>query len=37
MICSHDVMLESIAAMTVHFADAFVHKNVGRVYVFVTM
>ena len=28
----HDVTRESIAAMTGHFADAFVHENVARVY-----
>ena len=28
----HDVTLESLAAVTDHFADAFVRKNVARVY-----
>ena len=28
----HDVTLESVAAVTDHFADAFVHGNVARVY-----
>ena len=28
----HDVTLESVAAMTDHFADAFVRENVARVY-----
>ena len=28
----HDVTLESVAAVTDHFADAFVRKNVARVY-----
>ena len=32
MICMHDVTLESVAAVTDHFADAFVRKNVARVY-----
>ena len=29
----HDVERESVAAVTDHFADAFVRKNVARVYV----
>ena len=28
----HDVTLESVAAVTDHFADAFVDENVARVY-----
>ena len=28
----HDVSLESVAAVTDHFADAFVRENVARVY-----
>ena len=28
----HDVTLESVVAVTDHFADAFVRKNVARVY-----
>ena len=28
----HDVTRESVAAVTDHFADAFVRKNVARVY-----
>ena len=28
----HDVTLECVAAVTDHFADAFVHENVARVY-----
>ena len=28
----HDVTLESAAAVTEHFADAFVRENVARVY-----
>ena len=32
LICMHDVTLESVAAVTDHFADAFVRENVGRVY-----
>ena len=28
----HDVTLESVAAVTGHFADAFVRENVARVY-----
>ena len=28
----HDATLESVAAVTDHFADAFVHENVARVY-----
>ena len=28
----HDVTLESVAAVTDHFADGFVRKNVARVY-----
>ena len=31
MICTHDVTLESVAAVTDHFADAFVRENVARV------
>ena len=29
----HDVTLESVAALTDHFADAFVRNNVARVYI----
>ena len=32
LICMHDVTLESVAAVTDHFADAFVRENVARVY-----
>ena len=32
LICLHDVTRESVAAMTDHFPDAFVGKNVVRVY-----
>ena len=32
LICMHDVTLESVAAVTDHFAYAFVHENVLRVY-----
>ena len=32
MICMHDVTLESVAAVTDHFTDAFVRENVARVY-----
>ena len=32
-ICMHDVTLESVAAVTDHFADAFVRKNVACVYI----
>ena len=28
----HDITLESVAAMTDHFVDAFVHENITRVY-----
>ena len=28
----HDVTRESVVAVTDHFADAFVHENVARVY-----
>ena len=28
----HDVTLESVAAMTYHFADAVVRENVARIY-----
>ena len=28
----HDVTLESVAAVTDHFADAFIRNNVARVY-----
>ena len=30
--CVHDVTRESVTAVTDHFADAFVRKNVARVY-----
>ena len=32
LIGMHDVTLESVAAVTDHFADAFVRENVARVY-----
>ena len=32
LICMHDMTLESVAAVTVLFADALVHENVARVY-----
>ena len=32
LVCMHDVTLESVAAVTDHFADAFVRENVARVY-----
>ena len=32
LICMHDLTRESIAAVTDHFADAFVRENVARVY-----
>ena len=32
LICIHDVPLECVAAVTDHFADAFVRVNVARVY-----
>ena len=32
LICLHDVTQESVAALTYHFADAFVGENVARVY-----
>ena len=32
MICMHDVTLESVAAVSDHFADAFVRENVARVF-----
>ena len=31
-VCMHDVTLESVTAVTDHFADAFVRENVARVY-----
>ena len=30
LICLHDVTRESVAALTDHFADAFVRENVAR-------
>ena len=33
LICLHDATLESVAALTDHFTDVFVHENVARVYV----
>ena len=33
LICIHDVTLKSVVAMTDHFADVFVRKNVARVYI----
>ena len=32
LICMHDVTRESVAAVTGHFAGAFVRENVARVY-----
>ena len=32
LICLHDVTRESVAALTDHFADAFVSENVAHVY-----
>ena len=32
LICMHNVTLESVAAVTDHFADAFICENVARVY-----
>ena len=32
LICLHDVTWECVAALTDHFADAFVLKNIARVY-----
>ena len=32
LICMHNVTLESVAAVTDHFADAFVHENVALVW-----
>ena len=32
LICMHDVTRESVVAVTDHFADVFVRKNVARVY-----
>ena len=32
LICLHDVTLENVAALTDHFANAFVRENVARVY-----
>ena len=32
LICLHNLTRESVAALTDHFADAFVRKNVARVY-----
>ena len=32
LICMHDVTLESVAAVTDHFADAFVRDDVASVY-----
>ena len=32
LICMHDITLESAAAVTDYFADAFVRENVARVY-----
>ena len=32
LICMHDVTRESVAAVTDHFADAFVRENIARVY-----
>ena len=33
LICMHDVTLDCVAAVTDHFADAFVRENVARVYI----
>ena len=35
--CMHDVTLECVAAVTDHFADAFVRENVVRVHVYMTL
>ena len=32
LICMHDVILEGVAAVTDHFADAFVRENIALVY-----
>ena len=32
LICMHDVTLECVAAVTDHFADAFVCENAARIY-----
>ena len=32
LICLHDITWESVAALAVHFTDAFVRKNVARAY-----
>ena len=32
MICMHDVTLESVAAVSDHYADASVRENVARVF-----
>ena len=32
LICLHDVTRESVAALTDHFADAFVRENVAPIY-----
>ena len=33
----HDLTLESVAAVTDHFADSFVRENVARVHVYMTL
>ena len=37
LMCLHDVTRESVAALTDHFADAFVPENFARVYDIVAM
>ena len=32
LICMHDVTLENVAAVTDHFADAFVRESCTRIY-----
>ena len=32
LLCMHDVTLESVAAVTDHFTDAFIRENVAHVY-----
>ena len=32
LICMHDITLESVAAVTDHFVDAFIRENVARLY-----
>ena len=37
LICLHDVTWDSVAALSDHFADAFVLENIARNYDIVTM